>query len=633
MSGGDSATGPDRRIDLADAIRERLDRGQRVRRSLSGGGRVRIDRSLPFLCVHRSRPGRRDIGTSALVTTEAAYLFASGSNQDELARIFSVVRDHGLERFNAFLLVEIWSSDSPQPAAAVLEPRFRVIQGQSGPKTATLEAFRQALLAISINGHPASVDMVEADQTWPPGLGPLSGSSAEELECHHIGVEVRPIYRDAEGEKLYPVVLSALRRQFAVALRNLFFSFASQSTDEEPAHFHIFGPTSFTEAATLVDQQLCDVSESFDYLLQITPTNCDAAWVEFERGGCRTPPVFHYRPLQVSPSELKRALYEVPVDRIEDSTIGEILREKQDELDRRISALRDIGTPEFLHDSVQIHGLVTPDLLELAESLLHLELGTPDETFRSDLSIDGREVARLARVEVGRYRKLDSTFTATVILCDDIASGIMVSKGQVLVSKASRVLKKRVNALLQHEIGTHVLTLFNGQAQPFQQLHAGLAGYESLQEGLAVFMEHLVGGLTVARMRRLAARVIAAHNLVGGETFVGTFQCLHEGYRFAPRVAFLTTLRAYRGGGSTKDIVYLRGLRDLLVHLGRGLPLDRLFVGKISFFHLPDIEELAGRGVVQPPRLLPHFLNTEAAQKRLADCRGKTVMDLVEGLL
>jgi hypothetical protein len=98
-------------------------------------------------------------------------------------------------------------------------------------------------------------------------------------------------------------------------------------------------------------------------------------------------------------------------------------------------------------------------------------------------------------------------------------------------------------------------------------------------------------------------------------------------------VAFLTTLRAYRGGGSTKDIVYLRGLQDLLAYLGRGLPLERLFVGKTSFRHLPDIEELAERGVVQPPRLLPHCLNTDAAQKRLADCRGKSVMGLIEGLL
>ncbi|NIQ16470.1 MAG: DUF1704 domain-containing protein, partial [Candidatus Dadabacteria bacterium] len=69
----------------------------------------------------------------------------------------------------------------------------------------------------------------------------------------------------------------------------------------------------------------------------------------------------------------------------------------------------------------------------------------------------------------------------------------------------------RVEALLQHEIGTHALTYFNGLSQPFKQLCIGLSGYEELQEGLAVLAEYLVGGLSKPRLRLLAGRVVAVN--------------------------------------------------------------------------------------------------------------------------
>src|SRR5262245_53774064 len=36
------------------AVQERLPRNLRIRRNLPGDGRLRIDRQLPFLCVHRA---------------------------------------------------------------------------------------------------------------------------------------------------------------------------------------------------------------------------------------------------------------------------------------------------------------------------------------------------------------------------------------------------------------------------------------------------------------------------------------------------------------------------------------------------------------------------------------------------
>ena len=72
----------------------------------------------------------------------------------------------------------------------------------------------------------------------------------------------------------------------------------------------------------------------------------------------------------------------------------------------------------------------------------------------------------------------------------------MVSNGNVLIAPTVAVPEGRVHTLLQHEIGTHVVTHVNGSNQPLRLLGAGLADYDETQEGLAVFAEYLAGGLT-----------------------------------------------------------------------------------------------------------------------------------------
>jgi uncharacterized protein (TIGR02421 family) len=187
-----------------------------------------------------------------------------------------------------------------------------------------------------------------------------------------------------------------------------------------------------------------------------------------------------------------------------------------------------------------------------------------------------------------------------------------------------------VRALLAHEVGTHVLTYYNGCAQPLRQLRHGLAGYEPLQEGLAVLGEWLVGGLTRARMRTLAARVIAVDALVQGCDFVETFRRLRRQCGLSNRAAFNVCLRVFRSGGLTKDMVYLRGLRDLLAHLAGGGVFWLLFIGKIALSHVPAIERLCRNGVLDGPSLRPRYATDPAALERLEQTRsGLSVLDML----
>jgi uncharacterized protein (TIGR02421 family) len=162
---------------------------------------------------------------------------------------------------------------------------------------------------------------------------------------------------------------------------------------------------------------------------------------------------------------------------------------------------------------------------------------------------------------------------------------------------------------LQHEIGTHVLTYYNGKAQPLKLFYTGVPGYEELQEGLAVFSEYITGGLTYNRMRILAARVLIVDQLISGSSFVQSFSLLVDKYHFSKKSAYLIVMRIYRGGGLTKDAVYLKGLLNLIDYIKKGKSLEALLIGKIRQDYLPIVQELVHRNILVKSPILPRYLD------------------------
>jgi hypothetical protein len=117
---------------------------------------------------------------------------------------------------------------------------------------------------------------------------------------------------------------------------------------------------------------------------------------------------------------------------------------------------------------------------------------------------------------------------------------------------------------------------------------------------------------------------------VAGAAFIDTFRMLDHNYDFSQRTAFTITMRVYRGGGLTKDAVYLRGLQTILKYLAAGGDIEPLFVGKMAAEHIPVIKELLFRKVLQSPPLRPRYMNDEEALQRLERVRrGLTVVDLM----
>ena len=294
--------------------------------------------------------------------------------------------------------------------------------------------------------------------------------------------------------------------------------------------------------------------------------------------------------------------------------------------------LRD--TPRFREASRVLYGPVGPELLRIAEEILLPTAGRGDLAGEGapEGSVDCAELSAMARGMIEDYRAKGAAFDASVEVRDDIPAGMMVSGPRLLIGRSTVMARRRVEALLSHEVGVHLYTYFSGDLQGLRLFRSGLAGYEGVQEGLAVFAEYLVGGLTLGRLRLIAARAVGCAAMLDGADFVETFRLLHRDRGFAAAGAFGIALRLHRSGGLAKDAIYLRGLLEVLDHLRRKGSLDPLLIGKFSTEHLPIMQELAARGLLRPPPVPPAFLSHPEAARRLEAARaGISPLALVAG--
>ena len=621
--------------EFIDEIRSRLEDNLRIRRTLPGQGRLHIDRNLPFLCIYRRPESDSDQGSDQLVTGEASYLVISSEKRFR-AGLSSLVRTIAgtlSQSEGAFLIIEIWADREPvpimDPQNGRTAPAFRLLVPPNQIPVETVEAVESALRHTVISRNRGKVTIEYTQKPWPgefPGI--MSVQDITRYNCFLIGIEISPIYRDPNTLEIFPLVLKKLQRSVSLAIKKGAFEFAMKRTNLRAESYRALGRRAMVKAVWEVDSKLAEISQKFDFLLLVTPVNIEQSYQKFKKSGFEKEPLFYYRPIAFDPSLLKRKLYEIPFDRIEDPSLSRIFHLKLIELERKFSMIRDRNTRNFIFENLQLFGEPDRDLTGLAHRILE-RLPAHSRESGGSKRVNASAFTIRAGKEIEYYRQFHPQMASTVTIRDDI-TGLMVSHGNLSLGKKVSISHSRVEALIQHEIGTHVLTYVNGMNQPFKQLYCGLAGSEELQEGLAVLSEYLVDGLTVQRFRLLAARVVASDMLIEGATFIDTFRELNQKYGFSQRIAYIITSRIYRGGGFTKDAVYLRGFCKLLEYVRNGGDLMPLFIGKISLQDIPLVNELRQRGVLKPLLLTPRYLENPSAIERLDELKqGKQIFNLM----
>jgi uncharacterized protein (TIGR02421 family) len=629
---------------------ERLRRGRSWKEKDPLWGEVYFDRLLPFLTVHRESAKQQDSAMGRIVRSQPSFLIGRRS-RDGNAPVYHVIReiaDSLLEEFGTILLLEVWTDERLRAGETVDAPltyRVRIHMPPAYQAERMSRLFYHDLSRIRINDTPVEVSYARTGgSVGPRGLPGIYGDHPPSVPPRAdgvvtVGLALSPAFRDEDGGALRPMVLRGLRRQLSFVIQRLHYQFTRTYTNLNPAHHFSLGRRAFSRIAGTVDRRLWQVNKSFDLIMTATPVNTDTAWREFRSRGFQTAPRFLYRPIEVDPDALKQELWNIPVNRVDDPSMERLFEDKRDELDIQLSMLLERNTPRFLYNGLRLYGPVSEELLQTAREVVEMTATKRQRRTGRHSDMGASAFAALVEAELEKYRRDLSEKPGPELPREEYPkveirpgiSGLLTVRNTLLVSRGYRVSELRAEALIQHEVGTHILTFLNGSHQPIRLLATGLDGYEALQEGLAVTAEFLAGGLDPRRLGLLAARVIAAHTVQEGADFMTTFRTMTDSAGLSPKSAFLVAMRVHRAGGFVKDLIYLQGLVEILEYFRGGGDPELLWTGKVAMRHIRLLEELRYRKILAQPRLIPSYTHsTEYHIRRQALSSGMTITDLID---
>lgn len=583
-----------------------LEDGKRTVTSLPFGGYLFLEHDVPSLLIYRNV--ENDTATRRLVMGGASYLIVGHKKDAYYKKFILDLTEKMSEKFGSFILLEIYSGESNSKT-------FK-IKGPSHKLPVSLDVLKENLEKIKSRqyGLQLNTTIEQTKQRTQKNNQPLFDiEEIKELGGTLIGLEVPPVYQNEKGT-VYPVYFRDFRDQFIIAVQKAVFEFVRVQTTSKLANYNALGKREIHKEVFKIDRQLTKIESSYQFLLLVAPVNIQALRSHFFESHFKKLDRYHYRLLPVDPDILKRKLYNLRIDEIDDPAISYLFDEKREEIDHELTMLKERGSKNFFYSSVRLYKGLEKNVL--AEAELILQNIPEDHEEEKNEQITSEEFGKLAHEEFDYFKSQDANFGCKVHIRDDV-NVMMVSKGELYLPSDYTMTKKGAKALIQHEIGTHALTYYNGAQQPLSQLSSGLANYDALQEGIAVLSEYLCGGLSGNRLRILAGRVVAGAALLDGADFHQVFFKLYSRYDFTKERAFNITSRMFQGGGFLKDIIYLKGLVKLRDHLAEGGELQPLLSGKFALKHLPVIQDLTARGLVYPAKLQPRYFEHKNFNKRL----------------
>ncbi|BCT93221.1 hypothetical protein LYSHEL_22440 [Lysobacter helvus] len=284
--------------------------------------------------------------------------------------------------------------------------------------------------------------------------------------------------------------------------------------------------------------------------------------------------------------------------------------------------LEGAGTEEFTRCSTYLYG--RPDrrfrsqeitAADGAREMIRVtdEMTGPRIT-ETRFDIPAEEFARRLRDRIGPIFCDDDV---AIVLDPNLPSKATACSTRITLRATALFSERDLDQLAEHEAFIHTLTALNGKHQPnFRALALGAPRTTKTQEGLATFSEIITGAIDIARLRRIALRVVMLEKALAGADFIEIFkgfldagQSEIESYRSAARL--------FRGGDVrgricfTKDGAYLEGV--MIVHAfirkvlqeGRGELLPLLFAGRVTTADVLTLAPYLESGVIAHAHYVP----------------------------
>ena len=363
------------------------------------------------------------------------------------------------------------------------------------------------------------------------------------------------------------------------------------------------------------DSSLHSLVSNIDILDAVSPLNYRDEKKAFFEGRYSKSPEFIYKASRIDAFGLKKSLFNLPLECVEDEDLKQIYLDVIDSYIDKIDQFKSIGTGDFIYDSLRYYGEPSQKDIRNAHFILHLpETASPEES---------EQILNASDIELLLAGFADERgYEYTLKKDDSMIANALVSGTTIKINTAAKVSKVEAMALAHHEVGVHLVTTLNGRAQPLKLLSIGCPLNTMTQEGMAILAEYLAGCLTIKRLKILALRVLAVDSMLKEKDFRATFLMLKEQYQASDEQAFTITARVFRGGGFTKDFLYLQGFHQMLNAYESEPSFNYLLAGKTSIDYLPSITKLIDKGLLLAPKYIaPAFeqpVNNSDANKFIA---------------
>ncbi len=348
-----------------------------------------------------------------------------------------------------------------------------------------------------------------------------------------------------------------------------------------------------------IDKRIDNLVKQIELLSYVNPTNIEEEKQKFYASKYLEDPVFKYPEINFDKFKLHRELFTMPLELIEDEEIRDFYETIIYTYSGLIQCIETIGGgKQFYYNSLHCFGTPTEQDVENAKFILHFD----DEDKNDDAFL-----SKYSAIEAEAFFRTFSKkydFTYSIKHSDKLSAIAMVLNNvKTLVLNSNHTYSdNEIAVLTNHEIGVHMVTTMNGLLHPLKIFSHGFPNNEETQEGLAVFAEYMSNNLTVTRLKELAYRVIAVDSLAKGYSFSRTFRLLHNQYDLDREESYYITVRAHRGGGFTKDYLYLTGLKKVYDYYHEGKDLSLLLTGKVTLEYADAIQSLIKKGFAVPSK-------------------------------
>ena len=347
-----------------------------------------------------------------------------------------------------------------------------------------------------------------------------------------------------------------------------------------------------------LDEKVCEIDRQIRLLAFINPQNLESQH-ELFRTHPGYEPQFSYRKSDLDFTFLHAELKKLPQI---DHLLTPLYQQKITELQQKLHLLESVDSADFPRCSGKVFGSVSSGAYQRALKFVqnHQKKIRPDTSEIWDAERSESELKKyLKQHHLGHWK--------IKILTDSVADIQVVKKGQIFLKKDAKFSQNRLQALLAHEVGTHVFRFENGKRQDLQLFARGTAGYLQTEEGLAIWNQNALG-LNLGEKFLMPAYLIIGIYWGQKMNFNDLFGYLKTHFELDDADAWKITTKVKRGvkngekGAFTKDALYFLGHEQVEDFFKKSGHISELYPGKIS---IRDLKILKKYDRLKPGKWLP----------------------------